>query len=46
MNTLVPAHELEKIRDEAWLTTNKKNLTDYKKGMKVDKNTGEVHESQ
>jgi len=46
INTLVPAHELEKIRDEAWLTTNKKNLTEYKKGMKVDENTGEVHENQ
>ena len=43
INTPVPPEELERVRDEAWLTINKKNLVSYKKGMKVDKNTGEMH---
>ena len=28
---------------DAWMNLNHKNLVDYKKGMKVDLNTGEVH---
>ena len=43
INTLVPAKDLERIRDEAWMNINHKNLVDYKKGMKVDPNTGEIH---
>lgn len=43
INTPVPPKVLEKIRDDAWMNLNHKNLVDYKKGMKVDLNTGEVH---
>ena len=43
VNTLVPPQTLEKIRDDAWMNLNHKSLVKYKKGMKVDLNTGEVH---
>ena len=42
-NTPVAPDKLEEIRDKAWLDINNKHLTDYKKDMKVDINTGEVH---
>ena len=45
-NTLVPPRELEKIRDLAWETINRKNFTSYKKNMRVikDLHSGEIHE--
>jgi hypothetical protein len=43
INTPVPPEHLESIRNEAWLNINNKNLVSYKQGMKVDKNTGEIH---
>jgi len=43
INTPVPSKKLEEIRDSAWMNLNHKNLVEYKKGMKVDPNTGEVH---
>ena len=43
INTIVPPHELEKIRDKAWEEINDHLYTDYKKGMLVDKNSGEIH---
>ena len=43
INTPVPPKKLEEIRDNAWLNINNKHLVSYKKGMKVDKNTGEIH---
>ena len=42
-NTRVPAEELEAIRDRAWEDTNRPEFRNYKKGMIVDKNTGEIH---
>jgi len=43
INTPVPPEELERIRDEAWQSLNRPEFTKYKKGMVVDKNTGEIH---
>lgn len=45
INTEIDPLELESIRDKAWETINKKNYTNYKKGMRVieDKHTGEIH---
>jgi len=42
-NTRVPPEELESIRDRAWEDTNRSEFRNYKKGMIVDKNTGEIH---
>ena len=44
VNTIVPPHELEQIRDEAWASINRGNFVDYKKNMIVDGNTGEIHD--
>lgn len=41
-NTIVPAKELEDLRDEAWSTMNKKDFIQYKKNMTVDMNLGEI----
>tara|TARA_Y100000296_G_C5134462_1_gene237417 strand:- start:421 stop:1182 length:762 start_codon:yes stop_codon:yes gene_type:complete len=43
INTAIPPNELEKIRDRAWEEINDHRYTDYKKGMLVDKNSGEIH---
>jgi len=43
INTPVPPQELEEIRDKAWQDLNNPEFTKYKKGMVVDKNTGEIH---
>ena len=43
LKTPVPADQLEQIRDEAWMSVNSKNLVNYKKDMRVDFNTGEIH---
>ena len=43
INTIVPPSELEMIRDKAWEEINDHRYTDYKKGMIVDKNSGEIH---
>ena len=43
INTIVPPDELEKIRDKAWEEINDHRYTNYKKGMLVDKNSGEIH---
>ena len=44
VNTIVPPHELEQIRDEAWASINRGNFVDYKKNMIIDGNTGEIHD--
>ena len=41
INTPVPPQELEEIRDRAWQELNRPEFTKYKKGMVIDKNTGE-----
>ena len=41
INTPVPPQELEEIRDRAWQELNRPEYTKYKKGMVIDKNTGE-----
>ena len=43
-NTKVPAEELEKIRDKAWIDMNQGDFVKYKRNMIVDKNTGEIHD--
>jgi len=43
INTLIPPSDLEEIRDKAWQELNHSSYTKYKKGMIVDKNTGEIH---
>jgi len=44
INTTVPPHELEEIRNKAWGEVNNERYMSYKKGMIVDTNRGEIHD--
>ena len=45
INTSIPPHRLEEIRQQAWEDCNLKEHTlDRKKWMVSDKNTGEIHQ--